>query len=168
MSDTYPILLNGREEGTLTVTGRGPMTEFLARCRDPGRLVRLSVYGGGREGYLGVMEPVGGELTLCRRRSRAELKAFPESIEYAAEAGSAPARPAEPRPPEPRRSRREQSGDLLWVQAGDGSLYTVSGGRRYRAFPMANWGLPLERAVDRRTIQGVEYAIFPLEEEKKT
>ena len=29
---------------------------------------------------------------------------------------------------------------------------------------MAAWGLPMERAVERRTIQGVEYAVFALED----
>ena len=61
MDETYPIMIDGEHAGTLTVARRGLLTEFTARCADPGRLLRLSVYGGGREGYLGVMAPEGGE-----------------------------------------------------------------------------------------------------------
>ncbi len=34
----------------------------------------------------------------------------------------------------------------------------------YRAIPMAAWGLPTERMVEKRTIHGVEYAIFALKD----
>ena len=90
MDETYPILFDGVQTGTLTLARRGLLTEFTARCDDPGRLVRLSVYGGGREGYLGVMEPEDGKLTLCRRLSRGAMALFPEKIEYASEAGQTP------------------------------------------------------------------------------
>ena len=88
MSEEYPIIIDSRTAGTLTVTPAGLTTEFLARCADPGRLIRLSVYGEGGEGYLGVMEPMGGALTLCRRLSRAAMALFPERIDYAAESGA--------------------------------------------------------------------------------
>ena len=173
MSEEYPIIIDSRTAGTLTVTPAGLTTEFLARCADPGRLIRLSVYGEGGEGYLGVMEPMGGALTLCRRLSRAAMALFPERIDYAAEAGAehtpgpAPAPPAEEKPSSRRgRSREGEQGDLLWYTVGDGSLFTVSGGRGYRAIPAAAWGLPMERAVEKRLIDGVEYAVFPLEEGK--
>ena len=57
MSETYPVLINGEKKGTLTVSREGLTTRFDAKCEDPGTLVRLSVYGGGKEGYLGVMTP---------------------------------------------------------------------------------------------------------------
>lgn len=170
MSETYPIILSGAERGTLTVTGKGLTTEFMARCGDPGRLVRLSVYGEDAEGYLGVMEPVGGELYLCRRFSRAAMAGFPARIEYAAESGAAytPAAPPSPEQtaaasPRAGGTPRKQERELVWYSAPDGSLYTAVDGRSYRAIPMAAWGLPLERAVERRTINGVEYAVFALE-----
>ena len=95
MSETYPVLLCGEKKGTLTVSREGLTTRFDAKCEDPGTLVRLSVYGGGKEGYLGVMTPENGVLTLHRRLTRAALAAFPAEIEFAAEAGrntSAPER----------------------------------------------------------------------------
>ena len=169
MSDTYPLILDSEARGTLQVEKKGLITEFRARCPDPGRLVRLSVFGEGKEGYLGVMEPEGGELRLCRKLSRSAMAAFPETIAYASEAGRS-GRPdaALPLPDSPGPSRRpgerNRRADVLWRQVGDGSLYTVRGGKAYRAFPMAGTGLPLERAAERRIIEGVEYVVFPLEE----
>lgn len=189
MSETYPVLINGEKKGTLTVSREGLTTRFDAKCEDPGTLVRLSVYGGGKEGYLGVMTPENGVLTLHRRLTRAALAAFPAEIELAAEAGRKSAaperRPESERPPEKRAETaapvqttpaqpvamqntapkpRERAGDIVWRDAGDGSLYTVYKNQPYRAIPMAAWGLPTERMVEKRTIHGVEYAIFALKD----
>ena len=182
MSETYPVLINGEKKGTLTVSREGLTTRFDAKCEDPGTLVRLSVYGGGREGYLGVMTPENGVLTLHRKLTRAALAAFPAEIEFAAEAGrktAAPERrpetaqtpekrpeaaPAQPAPVPPAPKPREHAGDIVWHDAGDGSLYTVYKNQPYRAIPMAAWGLPTERMVEKRTIGGVEYAVFALKD----
>ena len=170
MDETYPIILDGLRAGTLTVTRQGLMTQFAARCEDPGRLLRLSVYGGGREGYLGVMAPENGALTLCRRLSHSAMEAFPETIEYAAEAGEDPP-PAEESPdedpaPAPLPELPEPETDVIWFTAGDGSLFTELDGVHYRAIPMAAWGLPMDKAAGRRFIDGVEYAIFAVENDK--
>ncbi len=189
MSETYPVLISGEKKGTLTVSREGLTTRFDAKCEDPGTLMRLSVYGGGKEGYLGVMTPENGVLTLHRRLTRAGMAQFPTEIELAAEAGrntSAPERrPESERPPEKRAETaapvqttpaqpvamqntapkpRERAGDIVWRDAGDGSLYTVYKNQPYRAIPMAAWGLPTERMVEKRTIHGVEYAIFALKD----
>ena len=186
MSETYPVLINGAKKGTLTVSREGLTTRFDAKCEDPGTLVRLSVYGGGKEGYLGVMTPENGVLTLHRKLTRAALAAFPGEIEFAAEAGRKTAAPeqkpesemAQEKKPEtaaPGQAAavpgaaakpRERTGDVLWRDAGDGSLFTVYKNQPYRAIPMAAWGLPTERMVEKRTINGVEYAIFALKDGK--
>ena len=191
MSETYPVRINGEKKGTLTVSREGLITRFDAKCEDPGTLVRLSVYGGGREGYLGVMTPENGALTLHRKLTRAALAAFPAEIEFAAEAGRKTAapeqKPESARPPEKRTESaapvqaapaqpvpmqntalkpRERTGDIVWRDAGDGSLYTVYKNQPYRAIPMAAWGLPTERMVEKRTINGVEYAVFALKDGK--
>lgn len=89
----YPIMIDGAAAGTLNVTTAGLFTVFEANV--PGRegLLRLSVYGGGDEGYLGVMQPWSGGLYLRRRLSRRECAALPQKIEYAAPAGAAATRP---------------------------------------------------------------------------
>ena len=167
MSETCPIRLRGETRGTLTVMEEGLATVFSARCEDPGRLVRLSVYGEGREGYLGVMEPENGALVLRRKLTRAAMAGFPEKIEYAAEAGSAAAAPPEKKEaPSPSPRPRGRETEILWHRVGDGSLYTALGDKEYRAIPMASHGLPLNKMAERRVIEGVEYAVFPLEKGK--
>lgn len=83
----HPIIIDGNAAGNLTVTEDGLFTVFEATLPGCGELLRLSVYGGGREGYLGVMQPWSGGLYLRRRLSRSELRRMPEVIEYAAPAG---------------------------------------------------------------------------------
>lgn len=160
-----PIRLDGEIRGELHISEEGLMTRFDARCADPGRLLRLSVYGGGKEGYLGVMEPENGALCLHRKLSRAERAKLPETLEYAAEAGERSA-PASPKSAPRRQPNRPQSreGDTLWRQVGDGSLYAETPEGRFRAIPAAAFGLPAAGAVERRRIEGVEYLIYPLHE----
>lgn len=83
----HPIIIDGNAAGSLTVSEDGLFTVFEATLPGYGELLRLSVYGGGREGYLGVMQPWSGGLYLRRRLSRSELRRMPEVIEYAAPAG---------------------------------------------------------------------------------
>lgn len=83
----HPIIIDGNAAGSLTVTEDGLFTVFEATLPGYGELLRLSAYGGGREGYLGVMQPWSGGLYLRRRLSRSELRRMPETIEYAAPAG---------------------------------------------------------------------------------
>lgn len=83
----HPIIIDGNAAGSLTVTEDGLFTVFEATLPGYVELLRLSVYGGGREGYLGVMQPWSGGLYLRRRLSRSELRRMPEVIEYAAPAG---------------------------------------------------------------------------------
>lgn len=80
---TYHIIINGVEAGALNVSTEGLFTLFEAQAKAEG-LVRLCVCGGGKRGYLGVMQPWNGGLYLRRRLSRSELRQFPDVIEYAA------------------------------------------------------------------------------------
>lgn len=83
----YPLMIDGKRAGTLSVEEDGLFTVFEAAADTTDRLVRLSVYGGGAEGYLGVMQPWSGGMYLRRRLTRRELAAMPQNIEYAAPAG---------------------------------------------------------------------------------
>ena len=57
------------------------MTVFSAECRDDGELIRLSVFDAvGNAGYLGVMLPENGRLSLIKRFSRAGMETFPKEI----------------------------------------------------------------------------------------
>ena len=89
MEGTYPVLIEGRERGRLTVTKQGLMTVFEAECEDVGGVLRLSAYGE-REGYLGVMAPdEDGALRLKKSLSRSALMPFPKRISHAAKSGMA-------------------------------------------------------------------------------
>ena len=88
MLGRYPVTIGGETRGELQVSKDGAVWLFEAEAEDPGGLLRLSVYGEGREGYLGVMSPGrGGRVKLRKRLSRTDLRGFPEKIEYAAPAG---------------------------------------------------------------------------------
>ena len=103
---TVPILLDGKECGTLELRRDGPFTLFEARCEHRPELTRLWVFGGGKRGYLGVMQPEGEGLALRRRLSRAAMRSFPEKIEYA---GAAPGKPDRIKK-SPRRSGKQRAG----------------------------------------------------------
>ena len=98
MADTWPLILDGVECGTVTAQRSGAYTVFTARALYSGPLKRISLYGGGTEGSLGVLAPDGDEVTLTRRLTRSQLASFPSAPEYAAESGGSPR--AEPRPDE--------------------------------------------------------------------
>lgn len=81
----YPLMIDGNDVGTLSVSEEGLYTCFEAHAGEHDGLVRLWVCGGGECAYLGVMQPWSGGLYLRRRLSRRELKDFPAQIEYAAD-----------------------------------------------------------------------------------
>lgn len=83
LTGSYPILLNRAEAGTLTVSQDGLFWVFDAKCAMQTDLIRLSVFGEGGEGYLGIMEPCGDSLVLTKRLSRAALAGFPLTITHA-------------------------------------------------------------------------------------
>ena len=114
---TVPIYIDGNEAGTLTVERQGPVTVMTADMTDAGRVVRLTVYGGGKAGYLGVPAPENGRLRLTKRLSPSQMRAFPQAPEYAAErpreAKKPPAPAMLPAPETPEGG--EQEGHVLWM-----------------------------------------------------
>lgn len=92
-----PIYIGETETGRLAIEKRGALTVMRAELQDPGRVVRLYVFGE-REAYLGVPAPEGegGRLVLTRRLSPSELRRFPKFPEYAGECPRLPA--SEPGP----------------------------------------------------------------------
>ena len=143
---TIPILIDGKERGTLETRREGAYTLFEARCAPLSGVRRLWVFGEeGKRGCLGVMQPAGGELRLKRRLSRAGMRDFPEKIAYAGF--------AEERAPVPPRKKAEDGTE------GDAKpLIVTEGGERYLALPCALHG---KRAGLRiREIGGRTYLLF--------
>jgi len=185
-----PVLYRGERIGRMEISQQGLMTVFEARCRDPGELLRLSVYGeDGTEGYLGVMAPSGGALYLRRGLSRAGLRGFPQRAVYAGPAGQAAAQKTEtalvPVPdgkritaPErerqaavvqkarPSAEQQMESDDVLWRRSWDGSLTASWQGREFMALPAPEGGLPMFRCLERRVIEGESYMVFELKDGK--
>ena len=81
MEGTYPVIINGAVCGMLKVKKEGAYTRFVAECPMRDEVIRLSVYGCGVEGYLGVPLPSGGKLRLEKRFSPAALRGFPREID---------------------------------------------------------------------------------------
>ena len=81
----YPLLLGGEKAGTLRIEQQGLYTcmEVTAAAREG--LLRIWVQGGGREAYLGILQPGQEGLYLRRRLSRRELADFPRVIEQASD-----------------------------------------------------------------------------------
>ena len=99
--ETYPLILDGESAGEVAVRRTGGWTFFDVRCTGAASgIVRVSVYGGGREGYLGVLAPEGDGMVLQRRLSRLDLRGFPEQIAYAGRAGQPLGAESEPDEPE--------------------------------------------------------------------
>ena len=96
--EAYPIVIDGELAGKLTAERQGARTAFYAECRPLPGLVRISVYGGGREGYLGLLAPEDGKLTLRKTLSRDAMRAFPAEIESVERAGREPLAAADEKP----------------------------------------------------------------------
>ena len=148
----YPIMEAGKRAGSVKVYQEGLFTVFEAKCGGASGLVRLSVYGGGREGYLGVMQPGQGGLYLRRRLSRAQMKGFPERIEFAAKAGMAQEKPRS----EDARKPCEKA--VYWHRYSDGSLICRDGGGYIIALPASEDCCG--RGAVLREIEGRLYMLF--------
>ncbi len=166
MEGSWPVMFGGREIGSLRAHERGAMTVFEAEAADPGGVLRLSVYGGGREGYLGVMSPSGeGRVALRRSLSRAALRGFPERIEYAAPSGEAAPAPEPEKPtPEPvsePEPEPEPENGLIWYSSPDGTLSAHDGRRLLVALPADDARVPAWAGDVVRYINGRKYVVFP-------
>lgn len=166
MEGSWPVMFGGREIGSLREHERGAMTVFEAEAADPGGVLRLSVYGGGREGYLGVMSPSGeGRVALRRSLSRAALRGFPERIEYAAPSGEAAPAPEPEKPaPEPvskPEPEPEPEDGLIWYSSPDGTLSAHDGRRLLVALPADDARVPAWAGDVVRYINGRKYVVFP-------
>ena len=133
----YPLYIDGIEKGTLTVTQDKLHLVFNAECEYTQKLVRLSVFGKGESAYIGVMEPKGNKLVLCRRKSRNELSHFPRPIEYAAN-----------------NVLEKSSNDILWREAPNGTLVNDD----FIAIPAC---IRNPQSCDIRVLNGREYIVFP-------
>ena len=182
----YPLLLDGERAGEVRVSAEGAWTVFSVDCAMRPDIVRVSVYGEGREGYLGVLAPEGERLTLCRRLSPGALREFPAQIEYAAGAGQPMERgetavsQEEPPEPETATAGRDDPGtpheteappeekdasppgieDLYWYASPDGALVCFDGAENLIALPSGDGRIPAGGGGWQKTIEGRAYMVF--------
>ena len=159
----YPVIISGQRVGTLSVHTQGLFTVFEAEIPERSAMTRLAVFGGGREGYLGVMQPWSGGLFLRKKLSKSALAGFPENIEYAGEKRELeyelpqPAPPAEK--PIPTDSLQEEGEKgLLWFASPSGVLTAFDGVHSLTAIPARLRRIPA--GADIRLISGREYIVF--------
>jgi len=146
MLGEYPVVIDGNEAGKLRVYKQGNKTVFDAFCRDISGIIRLSVYGCGREGYLGVMQPGNGGMHLRKILSPAELRRFPIKIEYAGVQGQKPTPPGEV--------------DTLWKADSLGMLHAAENGNILCAIPQ-KLGIAISwEELPQRKINGITYRVF--------
>ena len=181
----YPLLLDGERTGEVRVSAEGAWTVFNVKSAMRPGIVRVSVYGDGREGYLGVLAPEGEGLTLCRRLSPSAVRAFPGRIEYAGPAGApcvpaapepAPAAPetpsepaceeeapqTEPEAPQPASQTEAPPGieDLYWYASPDGALVCFDGTENLIALPLGDARIPGGGGGWRKRIEGRDYIVY--------
>lgn len=135
----YPVYIDGRKCGRLTVCVEGLMTVMRVKCDGVSeKPIRLRLYGAGTSALLGTLRPEGGGMTLCRRFSRSEMEKLPRGIEYASDA-----------------PRQGADGDTVWRRGKRGCL--VSSG----AIAIPADERRLGKVADKlHRIEGATYIIF--------
>lgn len=175
MEGVYPIIINGGVCGKLRVEKAGGYTRFTAECPPQGGVIRLSVYGGGKEGYLGVPMPVEGALRLEKKLSGAAMRDFPTEIDHCGLAGERP----EKNEPEPEKTEEakeeactpeelsENAGECeedcegpFWYATTDGALVSRDSGVEMVALPTGDERVPDNIPGRRRIIEGKEYLVY--------
>lgn len=135
---TFPIIYNSTPCGTLKVNREGLYTVFSAESELRNGILRLwlGTYS------LGVMQPSGGKLTLCRRLTKAQLAAVP-SFDRAVLSHEKPAH-----------TPFCQPSSSVWSARGDGTLISDS----FIAIPAELRRVP--PGVRLETIDGRQYLLF--------
>ena len=174
MEGTYPIIIRGEKCGELSVSREGAYTRFLARCPLRPEVIRLCVYGQGKEGYLGVPLPKGEEMILDKRLSPSSMKLFPEKIEGCTLSGESAVKPVPekqeeaPKEEEPAHCGEnvEEEKPTLWYATTDGALVSKDGELEMVALPPEDERVPKDFPGQPRVIEGKEYLVYITREMK--
>ena len=151
----YPFYYNGKRAGTLSTAESGIYTVFRLTAEGIGeKMLRVSVYGAGKEACLGLAEVREGKLDFEKKLSRQSMKAFPQKIEYASRAGEAAEEKTDSEEPE---KRTEEQG-LVWKKRPDGSLFARDAAGGIVALPAE---VRAEAGKGRiKVIEGRSYMLF--------
>lgn len=147
----YPVYINGREAGKLTVRKEGLVTCFEADCEYAEGIIRLWVRGEGCSAPLGVLRPENGRLKLSKRFTKNQLRSFPKTV---CRVGDKVATAEKASPPECEKA--SDAPRLLWVQTPHGTLTAFDGENTLLAIPTAG-KLRCGRTI---SIGGRPYMVF--------
>jgi len=171
MEGVYPVIINGSVCGKLRVEKQGGYMRFVAECPMQSEVIRLSVYGEGDEGYLGVPVPAGDVLRLEKKLSPAAMRSFPKRIDHCALSGEKPdmeepkqetEQPCEEDAPAPETEvdYTEDEDGPFWYAATDGALISRDGEREMVALPVDDERVPGDIPGQPRIIEGKEYLVY--------
>ena len=167
----FPLLLDGRAAGELTVEREALYTWFDARCRLPGEGLWCA-WAVGREGSLrlGVLEPLGQEAVIRRRFSKRMTEPLGRLLRGEVRPAAAEDREAWKAAPDP-----EALFHAPWLQkrlrGAAGALVRTGQGRMFLALPYdSGKAFPLPTLfclADVRSINGEKYAVFVFDSEER-
>ncbi len=169
-ADKFPLLLDGRAEGELTVEREALYTWFNARCRLPEEGGLWCAWAVGQAGSLrlGVLEPVGQEAVIRRRFSMRMTEPLGRLVRGEVRPAAAEDRESWQAAPAPetlfraswlRKRLRGIAGAL--VRTEEGRLLLALPYDSGRAFPLPT----LFCLADIRSINGRTYAVFAFDSE---
>ena len=171
MEGIYPVIIGGAVCGKLRVEKAGAYTMFKAECPMQEDVIRLSVYGAGVEGYLGVPMPKEGGLYIEKKLSPAALKSFPPEIDHCGLAGEKTEEVGEKTEEDncAESTEMEQCYDEIpeseasgpfWYATTDGALVSRSEGVEMVALPPDDERVPKDFPGKPKTIEGKEYLVY--------
>lgn len=169
--DKFPLLLDGRAAGELTVEREALYTWFDARCSLPGEGLWCA-WAVGREGSLrlGVLEPSGQEAVIRRRFSMRMTAPLGQLLRGEVRPAAAEDRETWQAAPNPetlfhapwlRKRLRGAAGAL--VRTGEGRLFLALPYESGKAFPLTT----LFCFADIRSVNGERYAVFVFDCEER-
>ena len=146
----YPFYYSGKRSGTLSVSQSGVYTLFRVNAENIGeKMLRVSVYGDGKEYCLGVAEVRERKLYFEKKLSRNCMKGLPQNIEYAAQSGEKSEKDL---------LKKTQDNGSAWKRRADGSLISNDGISSIIALPAELRG---NTGKDRiKIINGKAYMLF--------
>lgn len=159
MEGKYDVTIDSRSVGVLTVGREGAYTVFEAECEPLPGLTRLSIYGQGREGYLGLLMPGRGKMLLKKKLSPGAMKEFPEEIEFVGSAGGMEIK-EEVLPAVEQETEQETEDGPFWYASPDGALMGCDGTKEMVALPLGDERVPKNIPGESRVIEGKEYLVY--------
>ncbi len=142
----YPVYIQGKECGELSISKEGLYTYITADCEMREGIIRLSIFGEGKSVKFGTLCPKNERLHLKKRYSDNEMRCLPKGIDYAADVAVTGTEP----------EAMDEADGLLWFQTVDGSLTAFDGERSLIAIPTDG-----KRVVGRyMKLEGKSYMVF--------